>query len=147
MNRQRLRKCLEREKTSAIETNADLVKRFVASLSFKLTEAQRKSIWQILQDFKKPHPMARLLEGDVGSGKTIVAAAAALNVVAAGYQVAYMAPTEILARQHFEEFIKRLAAFKIRIGLLTSSEARKFPSKVNANIQRTLPKTSLQDGA
>lgn len=131
LDRQRERKRIEREKSPRIETDTGLVKRFAESLPFKLTDAQRKAIWQILQDFKKPHPMARLLEGDVGSGKTLVAAASALNVVASGYQVAYMAPTEILARQHFEEFIKRLAPFKIRIGLLTSSEARKFPSKVN----------------
>ncbi|MBI2055279.1 MAG: ATP-dependent DNA helicase RecG [Candidatus Sungbacteria bacterium] len=131
LNRQRERKRIEREKSFRIATDAELTKRFVESLPFKLTDAQRKAVWQILQDFQKPRPMARLLEGDVGSGKTIVAAAAALNVVASAHQAAYMAPTEILARQHFEEFIKRLAPFKIRIGLLTSSEARKFPSKVN----------------
>lgn len=135
LSRQRERKRHAEEPAYRIERASGILEEFFASLPFPLTSAQRKAIWQILEDFEKPHPMARLLEGDVGSGKTIVAAAAALDVVAAGYQVAYLAPTEILARQHFEEFIRRLAPFKIRIGLLTSSEARKFPSKVN-------PKTS-----
>ena len=143
LNRQRERKKLEQEKSLGIETDAALLKRFVASLPFELTNAQRKAVWQILQDFLRPHPMARLLEGDVGSGKTVVAAACALNVVAAGYQAAYMAPTEILARQHFEEFIKRLWPFKIRIGLLTSSEARKFPSKVNPRTHTHISKSQL----
>ena len=93
LNRQRERKKLELEKSFLIETHAELLKRFTESLPFPLTNAQRKAIWQILQDFKKPHPMARLLEGDVGSGKTLVAAAAALNIVASGCQAAYMAPT------------------------------------------------------
>ena len=100
-------------------------------MPYRLTAAQEKVIGQILDDFKKPHPMARLLEGDVGSGKTVVAAAVCLNAVSQGYQAAFMAPTEILARQHFEEFMKRLGAFKSKIGLLTSSESRKFPSKIS----------------
>jgi len=143
LNRQRERKKLEEEHGRSVETNAELIKRFVSSLPFALTDAQRKAVWQILQDFKKPHPMARLLEGDVGSGKTVVAAATALNAVSASYQVAYMAPTEILARQHFEEFIKRLSPFKIRIGLLTGSEARKFPSKVNPKSHTHISKNQL----
>lgn len=143
LNRQRERKKLERERAIRIETRTDLLKRFVESLPFSLTNAQRKAIWQILQDFNKPHPMARLLEGDVGSGKTLVAAACALDVVASGYQAAYMAPTEILARQHFEEFIRRMSPFKIRIGLLTSSEARKFPSKVRPTAHTHISKSQL----
>ena len=143
LGRQRERARRERESAIRIETHTELLKRFTDSLPFSLTNAQKKSIWQILQDFKKPHPMARLLEGDVGSGKTLVAAASALNVVASGCQVAYMAPTEILARQHFEEFIRRLAPFKLRIGLLTSSEARKFPSKVNPKTSTHISKSQL----
>ncbi len=143
LDRQRERKKLAQEKSLKIETNTELVKRFVESLPFQLTNAQRKAIWHILQDFQKPHPVARLLEGDVGSGKTVVAAACAFNVVAAGYQVAYMAPTEILARQHFEEFITRLRPFKVRIGLLTSSEARKYPSKVNPKSHTHISKSQL----
>ena len=113
---------LNREKSLAISFNEKITKRFVDSLSYKLTDGQRKSAWQILKDMENPRPMSRLLEGDVGSGKTIVAVIAALNVVKAGYQVAFMAPTEILAKQHFQEASKLLRPFKIRIGFLTGKE-------------------------
>ncbi|MBI4225362.1 MAG: ATP-dependent DNA helicase RecG [Candidatus Sungbacteria bacterium] len=98
------------------------MKQFVASLPFALTDSQRKAIWEILTDIAKPIPMNRLLEGDVGSGKTIVSAAAAYMACQAGYQTAVMAPTEILARQHFATFQKILAPFDISVGLLTGSE-------------------------
>lgn len=143
LDRQRTRRDHEREGTFTIATDSELLQRFTASLPFPLTNAQKRAIAQILDDFKKPHPMARLLEGDVGSGKTLVAAAAALNVISGGYQVAYMAPTEILARQHFEEFMRRLAPFKIRIGLMTGSEARKFPSKINPQNSTHISKSQL----
>ena len=113
---------LNKEKSPAISFNVKITKRFVDSLSYKLTDAQRKSTWQILKDMENPRPMSRLLEGDVGSGKTIVAVIAALNVVKAGYQVAFMAPTEILAKQHFQEVSRLLRPLKIRIALLTGKE-------------------------
>lgn len=77
-----------------------LAQQFVSHLPFKLTDGQRRVIWQIYQDIQKDQPMNRLLEGDVGSGKTVVAAMAALMVLKHQYQVALMAPTELLARQH-----------------------------------------------
>lgn len=86
----------------AIPFRQDLVKQFVHNLPFQLTDAQRRVVWQIYQDMAGERPMNRLVEGDVGSGKTVVAAMAALLAVAEGYQAALMAPTELLARQHAE---------------------------------------------
>jgi ATP-dependent DNA helicase RecG len=82
---------------------------FIASLPFKLTSAQRQAIREVLEDMADETPMTRLLEGDVGSGKTVVAAAALLAAVASGYQGAIMAPTEILAEQHMRTFTRLLA--------------------------------------
>ncbi|MGZ6004997.1 MAG: ATP-dependent DNA helicase RecG [Candidatus Saccharimonadales bacterium] len=96
------------EESVKIEFQEQLAKDFVSHLPFKLTDAQRKTIWQIYQDLQKPHPMNRLVEGDVGAGKTVVATMAALMVLAEGKQVALMAPTELLARQHAETIHKLL---------------------------------------
>ncbi|MBU6414841.1 DEAD/DEAH box helicase, partial [Patescibacteria group bacterium] len=139
-----LERHLQKEtKANAIMPDLALMKRFVESLPFKLTGAQRRVIWQILEDVKKPTPMARLLEGDVGSGKTIVASAVALLAAKKKLQTAFMAPTEILARQHFQEFIKRLEPFRVSIGLLTSSESQKFPSKISYKKTADLSKAAL----
>jgi len=118
--RERLK--LAREKAIAISMNLDLIKEFVKGLPFELTDAQKKSAWQILKDLSKPRPMNRLLEGDVGSGKTVVAAMATLNVAKAGYQVVFMAPTEILARQHYKTINNVLKKFNLNIGLITGKE-------------------------
>jgi len=113
---------LAREKATPIPFNLELVKDFTGKLPFKLTDDQRKSIWQILKDLEKPRPMNRLLEGDVGSGKTVVAAVAALNAVKAGFQVAFMAPTEILAKQHYQNLNNIFKNYKLKIGLITGKE-------------------------
>lgn len=83
-----------------IPVNIDLIKEFIGLLGFDFTDSQRKAAWQILQDLQRSIPMNRLLEGDVGSGKTVVAMVAAIAAMGAGYQVALMVPTDILARQH-----------------------------------------------
>ncbi len=119
---------LSKEKAAPIPFKVDLVKELVDSLDFKLTDAQKKSAFQILKDLEKPRPMNRLLEGDVGSGKTIVAAMAALNTAKAGLQTAFMAPTEILAKQHFQGVSDTLQDFRLNIGLLTGKQD-KFRSK------------------
>jgi ATP-dependent DNA helicase RecG len=91
-----------------IPFNSKLAKQFVDSLPFQLTDAQRKVVWHIYQDMQKTQPMNRLVEGDVGSGKTVVATMAALMAIAEDYQVALMAPTELLARQHADTVFKLL---------------------------------------
>ena len=97
------------------------VKEFVAKLPFALTNAQRRAAWEIIQDFEKQTPMNRLLQGDVGSGKTMVAGLAALSAARAGYQTALMAPTEILASQHAETLSQLLTPFGLTVGLATGS--------------------------
>lgn len=109
---------LNSEKAAAIPFDLELVQAFVKSLPFKLTEAQRRSAYLILKDMEKPRPMNRLLQGDVGSGKTIVAMVAALVAAKAGGQTAVMVPTEILAQQHYATFTKMLAPFGVEVGLL-----------------------------
>lgn len=113
----------QKQNAPRISFDQNLIKSFVESLPFKLTNAQRKAAWEILQDLNKPKPMNRLFEGDVGSGKTVVAVVALLEVVKAGRQAALMAPTEILAQQHFKEVVKLLNGQNITTGLLTRSEA------------------------
>jgi len=113
---------LSREKAPAIPLQMELMKKFVSLLPFKLTAGQKKCAWQILKDMEKPRPMSRLLQGEVGSGKTVVAVMAALNAIKAGWQVVFMAPTEILAKQHFAEVSKLLWPFKIKVALLTGRE-------------------------
>ena len=109
---------------------------FTSSFPFTPTDAQTSAIDSILKDLTRSDPMGRLLEGDVGSGKTFVAAAVSHAVLSnritkngPRLQVAYMAPTEILAKQHFESFISYFKGTDIEIGLLTGSGCKKFPSK------------------
>ena len=101
---------------------------FISDLPFALTDDQKKVIWRILKDTEKSSPMSRLLQGDVGSGKTVVAAIVALNAIKNGYQAAFMAPTEILARQHFSTLSKVFKGFDANIGFLTG-KSDEFVSK------------------
>ncbi|MES3005780.1 MAG: ATP-dependent DNA helicase RecG [Patescibacteria group bacterium] len=143
LKNQQTRALQAKEKSFIIDKPAASVgvSNFIERLGFPLTEAQQKSVEDILADFAKGQPMSRLLEGDVGSGKTAVAAVTSYAAVttrpkgrvAGTLQVGYMAPTEILARQHFESFIKLFRHMPISIGLITGNGCRKFPSKINPN--------------
>lgn len=103
----------------AIDHHRDVTKDFLASLPFSFTEDQRAVAQEIMGDMTKKIPMNRLLQGDVGSGKTVVAALAMLNVVKSGLQCAFMAPTEILAQQHYATLCKLFETFGVRIALYT----------------------------
>ena len=98
---------------------------FMDKLEFDLTSAQKKVIQEIKNDLEKNHPMQRLLQGDVGSGKTVVATIAALQVIENGSQVAFMAPTEILAEQHYRKLIGWLTPLDIKVAWLTGSQSKK----------------------
>lgn len=124
-----------------IEFKEKKIQKFVQSLPFKLTGDQKKATWQILQNLTKSIPMNRLLEGDVGSGKTIVALIAAYNTVLNKKQVAFMAPTQILAKQHFETLIKYLKEKNINSALFTNKEKKIYNGK--KKIAETVSKKKL----
>jgi ATP-dependent DNA helicase RecG len=131
LDRLRARREYEENPAFAVAADKKDIADFVGRFPFSMTKAQKRTVDTILKDLASGRPMSRLLEGDVGSGKTAVAAVAAYAAVKAGFEVAYMAPTEILARQHFESFIGYFEHMGINIGLMTGSECRKFPSKIN----------------
>ena len=116
-----LRARVTRGRGVAMHPPGALVKHLRASLPFALTAAQERVWDEIRQDMAAPFPMHRLLQGDVGSGKTIVAALAVLTAIEAGYQAAVMAPTEILAEQHFGTFRRLLEPLGLEVALLTSA--------------------------
>jgi ATP-dependent DNA helicase RecG len=118
---------------------------FLSIFPFELTSAQKKAVSHIIDDLQKNRPMSRLLEGDVGSGKTAVAVVTTYAVVNNGFQVAYMAPTEILTQQHFQSFINYFSQLRLttKIGLITSSECKKFPSKVSPREATHISKAQL----
>jgi len=123
-------------KAPACKMDTVLMKEFTESLPFQLTDSQKKCSFQILKDLEKSVPMSRLLEGDVGSGKTVVATMASLSIVKNGFQVAFMAPTEILAKQHFREVSNLLSKFNVSVGLLTGKESRIFENDKIVELKR-----------
>lgn len=105
----------------SFRTEGALSRKLLDRLSFRLTRAQEKALAEIVEDMEKPHPMNRLIQGDVGSGKTIVAVLAGLRVVECGYQAAIMAPTEVLAEQHYLNIRRWVEPLEVRVALLTSN--------------------------
>lgn len=120
-------------KAPEISFDENLAKKFVESLPYKLTNAQRKVAWQIYQDMEREIPANRLVEGDVGSGKTVVAAMAGAMAMAHGFQVAVMAPTEILARQHAESFSQLLKPLGLDGKVILLLGSMKSSQKQNAH--------------
>ena len=133
---------LERRKVNQLKSvsipfNEELVKSFIANLPFELTKDQKIATWEILKDVDRKYPMNRLMEGDVGSGKTVVALIAAYQIVKEGYQTVFLAPTEVLAGQHFNTIKSLVNDTSIKIGLLTASA-----SKIN---DEDVPKKVLKE--
>lgn len=122
------RKKLQRQRAYAVQSKLGDINNLLSTLPFLLTPSQQKSLWEILRDIARPHPMNRLLQGDVGSGKTIMAGVAAISAASEpnNLQVAFMAPTEILARQHYQTLTRFFGEFTGGIALLTAKEARAF---------------------
>jgi len=141
----------EAHKTFAIAPEQRAVDQFLERFPFSPTKAQRHAITEIFKDFASGKPMLRLLEGDVGSGKTLVAALAAYATVMTKpkgqdfgrLEVAYMAPTEILAKQHFASFMEYFKGLGVQIGLITGSGCKKFPSKVSPGGATDISKNQL----
>jgi len=119
-----------------ISFQQEKVVQLVTSLPFTLTDDQRRAAWEILKDLDKEHPMNRLLQGDVGSGKTVVAAIACLNVALAHGQAAILAPTEILAMQHWNTFKTVLKEFDIPMALMTRSNKETNESDGKKNTKK-----------
>jgi ATP-dependent DNA helicase RecG len=124
----------------AIALDTTLKQRFLHNLPFKPTAAQARVVAEIEQDLGRGQPMMRLVQGDVGSGKTLVAALAALSVISAGYQVALMAPTELLAEQHAKNFADWLSPLDIKVGWL----AGKLKGKIRTTTLEELASGEIQ---
>ncbi len=114
----------KKSKAHKIIFDKEITNKFIKSLPFELTTAQKRAAWEIFRDLEEGSPMNRLLEGDVGSGKTVVAAIPMINVWKAGFQSALMAATEILAEQHFKTLKQFLEPLGIRIALLTRNNSK-----------------------
>lgn len=111
-----------------------LVMNFIKNLPFELTSAQKNAVNEILNDLTKEEPMQRLLQGDVGSGKTVVATIFLLAAVESGYQGAIMAPTEILAKQHYNNLVEWLTPMNLKIGLFLGSSKKKMRTKMEQDL-------------
>ncbi len=117
-----------------VRVDREVLDTFLSTLPYQLTEAQRRALDDILPDLEDDRPMSRLLQGDVGSGKTVVAVAAMFLVVRAGYQASIMAPTEILAEQHFRNVSDMLSPLGVRVALLTGSVPDAEKQEIRASL-------------
>ncbi len=138
---------LSKEKAPAMGNVEKIISGASKNLPFELTKSQKKALEEILIDIKKSEPMNRLLQGDVGSGKTIVAGLAAMVIANNGYQSAIMAPTEILARQHYKTLTYLFPSFTEGIGLLVSKVARvSFGENLETDIKKPALLKKVSEG-
>lgn len=142
-----LRKEFRKEQSPALSNDNNLVSAFLKQLPFKLTNAQQQAFKIISADLKKSEAMLRLVQGDVGSGKTVVAAMAALQAIESGYQVAIMAPTELLAEQHYNNFVNWFAApdigLNIDVVFLTGKLKKSLRSEAEARLLESKPVVAI----
>ena len=135
LSMRQLRVAMQKEKAPALKKQTGLIEQFLSALPFKLTAAQEKVVQDINFDLDKTNPMQRLVQGDVGSGKTVVAALAMLKAIESGYQAAIMAPTELLAEQHFQNFKSWLEPLGLNViwlsGKLKTAAKREAIEKIN----------------
>ena len=129
-----LRQRVQRNAAPPLEARGKLMAALLTELPFDLTHAQQRVIGEIRHDLAQTIPMLRLVQGDVGSGKTLVAACAALHTIEAGHQVALMAPTELLAEQHMANFSRWFAPLELEIALLTGKTKGKTRAEILAHI-------------
>jgi len=129
-------KAREKFKGIFIDVKNDQIEAFIKSLPFELTHAQSKAIKEVTEDFKSGLVMNRLIQGDVGSGKTVVAAAAIYCAQVCGYQSAIMVPTEILAKQHYESFAELFNSYGIKISYLTGSMSQAVAKDIKDRLAR-----------
>ncbi len=120
LRRQLHKKCNSPQLSTELSSNS-LVRKFLSILPFSLTDAQKRVLKEIESDIVKAEPMSRLLQGDVGSGKTVIAISALLTAVQSGWQAAFMAPTEVLASQHYQTLSKWIPQLELNVDLLTGS--------------------------
>ena len=152
LEKQRTKYLFQVQSAFSIDKKMDEVEKFIKRFPFEATRAQRNAVEISLEDFRRGHPMSRLLEGDVGSGKTAVAATLAYAITTSKpkgqsfgtLQTAIMAPTEILAKQHFDSFIKLFRHMPINIALITGAGCKKFPSKVNPENSTDISRPQLK---
>jgi ATP-dependent DNA helicase RecG len=136
------------KKAHSIQADISFIKSLLETLPFELTESQKRSLWEIIKDIERGFPMNRLLEGDVGSGKTVIAGISALTVSQSGFQSALMAPTEILAQQHYRTLTKLFKDHEVNILLFTGSEARmRYDSDLESVLTKSEAKKAIENGS
>ncbi|MBI4991849.1 MAG: ATP-dependent DNA helicase RecG [Candidatus Harrisonbacteria bacterium] len=147
LNNLKIRSRLAEKKTAPIKITQDEIPKIIGQLPFQLTNSQKISLEEIMADIQHPHPMNRLLQGDVGSGKTVIAAIAAILAAKNDLQAVFMAPTEVLAGQHYRTITKTFDKFNKGIALLTANKSElDYGDKLNAKISKNKLLKEIESG-